>query len=319
MGIKLESVTKLLIVGAILFWITGCTMGPAKFAKAKSKSQTFQTTENNYGKIFSTALRVAAETGITVESSDKNGGTFLARDHNLKNMRELNFFIESIPNKSGYSITLVAKASKGGEKVIESYINNLKNYIPINSNNSVEKTINNNKSTSSKPSEKTSAILVQGALPQEGDLFVGGKFAIGGVGDFGIAGSAEKVLQEDFLNLGDIPAVLGAGVTVGYTSWGSRYLGYTNTSITDFRILGRAYYHADVLKNEKIDTYVTFGLGLRIWRVNYDIEWLSDITSTTLISESSLGIRYFISNALSVAAELGYGIGAVRVGVDLTL
>lgn len=168
----------------------------------------------------------------------------------------------------------------------------------------------------------TSMVFAQGALPTKGDLFVGGKFAIGGVGDFGIALSAEKVLQEDFLNLGDIPAALGAGVTVGYTSWGNRYSGYSNTSITDFRILGRAYYHADVLKNEKIDTYVTFGLGLRIWRINYANEFsafINDFTSTTLISESSLGIRYFLSNALSVAAELGYGIGALRVGVDLTL
>ncbi len=170
----------------------------------------------------------------------------------------------------------------------------------------------------------TSMIFAQGALPKKGDLFVGGKFAIGAIAgaSFGLAASAEKILQEDFLNLGDIPASLGAGVTVGYISWGNKYLGYTNTSITDFRILGRAYYHADVLKNEKIDTYATFGLGLRIWRVNYGNEWsayISDITSTTLISESSLGIRYFLSKALSVAAELGYGIGALRVGVDLTL
>lgn len=167
-------------------------------------------------------------------------------------------------------------------------------------------------------------VFAQGALPKKGDLFVGGKFAIGAIAgaSFGLAASAEKILQEDFLNLGDIPASLGAGVTVGYISWGNKYSGFTNTSITDFRILGRAYYHADVLKNEKIDTYVTFGLGLRIWRINYANEWaglINDFTSTTLISESSLGIRYFISNALSVAAELGYGIGALRVGVDLTL
>jgi len=168
----------------------------------------------------------------------------------------------------------------------------------------------------------TSMIFAQGALPKKGDLFVGAKFAIGGVGDFGIVGNAEKILQEDFLNLGDIPAALGAGVTVGYTSWGNRYGGYSDTKISDFRILGRAYYHADVLKNEKIDTYATFGLGLRIWHINYDNEWatyINDYSSTTLITESSLGIRYFLSKALSVAAELGYGIGAFRIGVDLTL
>lgn len=174
-------------------------------------------------------------------------------------------------------------------------------------------------------------VFAQGALPKKGDLFVGGKFAIGAIAgaSFGLAASAEKILQEDFLNLGDIPAALGAGVTLGYISWGDRYSGITNTSITDFRILGRAYYHADILKNEKIDTYVTFGLGLRIWRVNYPAApeyaglfgalWPKDITETNLITESSLGIRYFISQALSVAAELGYGIGAIRVGVDLTL
>lgn len=168
-------------------------------------------------------------------------------------------------------------------------------------------------------------VFAQGALPKKGDLFVGGKLALAGIrgADFGITVGAEKILQEDFLNLGDIPASLGAGATVGYASWGDAWGGYGNTGISDFWILGRAYYHADILKNEKIDTYVTFGLGLRILRINYPEElsiWgIKDFTDTDLISESSLGIRYFISNALSVAAELGYGIGALRVGVDLTL
>jgi hypothetical protein len=180
----------------------------------------------------------------------------------------------------------------------------------------------------------TSMIFAQGALPKKGDLFVGGKIALAGIrgADFGITVGAEKILQEDFLNLGDIPASLGAGAIFGYASWGDAWGGIKNSGINDFWILGRAYYHADVLKNDKIDTYVTFGLGLRIVHVNYpeppaDYQtfygfgylWPKDFTETDLISESSLGIRYFLTKALSVAAELGYGIGAVRIGVDLTL
>ena len=170
----------------------------------------------------------------------------------------------------------------------------------------------------------SSMIFAQGALPKKGDKFVGAKLALAGIrgADFGVTGGFEMILQEDFLNLGDIPASLGVGGTLGYASWGDRWGGYGGTSISDFWILGRAYYHADVLKNEKIDTYVTFGLGLRILRINYPEEYsifISDFTDTELISESSLGIRYFISKTLSVAAELGYGIGALRVGVDLAL
>lgn len=169
----------------------------------------------------------------------------------------------------------------------------------------------------------TSMIFAQGALPKKGDLFVGGKLALVGTaayaGDLGFVVNAEFVQQEDFLNLGDIPASLGLGAFFGYSS-GDHSI-YWNFS--QMMIMGSAYYHADILKNEKIDTYVVFNLGVEIvtWKWDGISGVLADSRDSNVDLEfnSAVGARYFISKKLALVGEFGWGMGLIRVGADIVL
>jgi len=168
----------------------------------------------------------------------------------------------------------------------------------------------------------SSMIFAQGALPQKGDKFVGGRIGLGSYGaGVGFGGGLEYVMQNDFLNLGDIPASLGLGASFGYSSYKSGYYGY-NWKYTNIIIMGDVFYHADVLKNEKIDTYVKFSLGYNAGKVKYDgLEGYDYRTPTYggVVTGSAIGARYFFTPALAAVAELGYGFGILRLGLDLAL
>ena len=165
-------------------------------------------------------------------------------------------------------------------------------------------------------------IFAQGALPNKGDKFVGGRIGLGSYGaGFGFGGGFEFVTQNDFLNLGDIPASLGFGASFGYSTYKSGYYS-GHWKYTNIVILGDVYYHADVLKNEKIDTYVKFSLGYNAGKVKYDgiyEDYYSTPTHGGVVTGSAIGARYFISPALAAVAELGYGFGILRLGFDLAL
>ena len=169
----------------------------------------------------------------------------------------------------------------------------------------------------------TSMIFAQGALPSKGDKFVGARIGLGSYGaGVGFGGGFEMVLQEDFLNLGDIPGALGVGASFGYSTYKSGYYGY-NWKYTNIIIMGDVFYHADVLKNEKIDTYVKFSLGYNAGKVKYDgLDGVNDYRSPTyggVVTGSAIGARYFFTPALAAVAELGYGFGILRLGLDLAL
>ncbi len=169
----------------------------------------------------------------------------------------------------------------------------------------------------------SSMVFAQGLLPKKGDLFVGGGLALIGTGtysgDAGFVAGAEFISQEDFLNLGDIPASLGFGAAFGYS--GGDHGIYWHFS--QMMIMGSAFYHADVLKNEKIDTYVVFNLGVEIltWKwdgVNGILEDSRD-SDFNLALNSALGARYFLTKKIALVGELGWGIGLVRIGAVIVL
>jgi hypothetical protein len=169
----------------------------------------------------------------------------------------------------------------------------------------------------------TSMIFAQGALPKKGDLFVGGRLGLGSLGaGVGFGGNFEMVTQEDFLNLGDIPASLGLGATVGYSTYSTGWYGY-NWRYTNIAILVNAIYHADVLQNEKLDTFVKFGLGYNVGSVKYDgVGVYGEGRTPThggVLVGSSVGARYFLSDALAFVAELGLGFAYLQLGVDIVL
>jgi hypothetical protein len=169
----------------------------------------------------------------------------------------------------------------------------------------------------------TSMIFAEGALPQKGDKFVGGKLGLGAFygADLGFGGSFEMVTQNDFLNLGDLPDALGFGAEFGYATYKSGYYGY-NWKYTNIVILASAYYHAQILDNDKIDTYVKFSLGYNAGSAKYDGPEGYDYKTPTyggVITGSAVGARYFITEALAAVAELGWGFGVLRIGLDLAL
>jgi len=169
----------------------------------------------------------------------------------------------------------------------------------------------------------SSLIFAQGGLPTKGDKFIGGRLGLGSLGaGIGFGGNFELVTQNDFLNLGDLPDALGFGATVGYSTYSSGWIGY-NWRYTNIAILVNAIYHADVLQKEKIDTFVKFGLGYNVGSVKYDGAGLyGDGRTPThggVLVGSSVGARYFLSDALAVVAELGLGFAWLQLGIDLVL
>jgi hypothetical protein len=169
----------------------------------------------------------------------------------------------------------------------------------------------------------SSMIFAQGVLPKKGDKFVGGKLGLGAFygADLGYGAGFEMILQEDFLNLGDIPASLGVGGSFGYSAYKDHWMG-SNWKYTNVVILISVFYHANVLDNNKLDTYVKFSLGYNAAKVKYDGVAGFDYSSPSvggLISGSAIGARYFISPTLAAVAELGWGFGLFRLGVDVAL
>lgn len=181
----------------------------------------------------------------------------------------------------------------------------------------------------------SSMIFAQGALPSKADKFVSGKIGLGAFygANLGFGGGFEYILQEDFLNLGDIPASLGFGAEVGYSSYTKNYnfggFYYSNFNIASYKvkttnivILGSAFYHANVLKIDKLDTYVKFSLGYNVAKSKYDgpSDYDYQLPSVGgIIAGSAIGARYFFTPALSAVAEFGYGFGILRLGLDFAL
>ena len=169
----------------------------------------------------------------------------------------------------------------------------------------------------------TTMIFAEGALPEKGDTFVGGRLGLGSLGaGVGFGANFEMVTQNDFLNLGDLPDALGFGATFGYSTYSSGWIGY-NWRYTNIAILLNAVYHIDILDKEKIDTFVKFGLGYNAGSVKYDGPGsYGDGRTPThggVLVGSSAGGRYFISDALAIVAELGLGFAWLQLGVDLVL
>lgn len=321
---KITNIIRMIILGTILIWITGC--GAPLYMFSSNKSDTYNTSETNTDKIYKSAVRTAGEMGLKVTSSDKAGGTFMADKQGIMNIVRLNFLLLDNSSNSDLSFILNTKASLGGRSTNRKFANILQNYIPLNTHVSSGKmsNVNNNPSVkqSNQPSENISAVFAQGALPKKGDLFVGGRLGLGSLGaGVGFGANFEMITQEDFLNLGDIPASLGLGATVGYSTYRTGWFGY-HWRYTNIAILVNAVYHADVLQNEKLDTFVKFGLGYNAGSVKFDgVGGYSGSSPTHggVLVGSSVGARYFLSDALALVAELGLGFAWLQLGVDVVL
>lgn len=164
-------------------------------------------------------------------------------------------------------------------------------------------------------------------LLKEGNIIVGGRLALGAVygASVGFVGNVEYGVQEGFLNIGDIPASLGVGGTIGYSSYSEDFSGFGynySWNYTNIIILVNGYYHADILKNPKLDTYFMLGLGYNVGSVSYDGPFGNLYSSPShggIVFGTGIGARYYFSPNLSGVAELGVGMGLLRIGVDFKI
>jgi len=158
---------------------------------------------------------------------------------------------------------------------------------------------------------------------KKGDIIVGGKLALGSVygANVGYVAGVEYGYQDDFLNIADIPGVLGIGLTLGYASYSEDYLAWGKWKYTNVVFLAGAYYHADVLKVENLDTYIVINVGYNAGSVSWDGRSGSYNSPSHggLVAGTGVGVRYYVSPNLAVSGELGIGMGALRIGVDFKL
>jgi hypothetical protein len=157
---------------------------------------------------------------------------------------------------------------------------------------------------------------------KRGDLFVQGRSAFGGVGvsgaDFGFVVGAEYGFQNDFFNLSDLPSTLGIGGSFGYSTYSSNYSLGGKWKYTVIVLLANATYHAPLFDNDKIDPFVMLSVGANIGDVKYKGP-LADYNSPSFggaVFGTSVGAKYFFSDAMAAVIELGWGLGLLRIGLD---
>ncbi len=162
-------------------------------------------------------------------------------------------------------------------------------------------------------------------LLKQGNIVVGGKLAIGAVygASIGFLGSAEYGLKEGAINIGDAGSTIGIGGTIGYSSY-SELFGYWD--FTNILILVNGYWHVDFLKNPKIDTYFMVGLGYNAGSVSwdgpptyYDYYKPSEPSHGGIVFGTGIGCRYYFTSNLAAVAELGVGMGLLRIGMDFKI
>jgi hypothetical protein len=161
---------------------------------------------------------------------------------------------------------------------------------------------------------------------QKGDIIVGGKLALGSVygASVGFVGNMEYGFKEDFLNIAEIPATLGLGVSFGYASYEEDYGAFGiagQWQYTNIILLGGVYYHADVLEVEKLDTSPFVNIGMNFGSVEWDGPDgnYSSPSHRGLVGGTGVGARYYVSPQLSVTGEVGVGMGVLRIGLDYKL
>lgn len=140
---------------------------------------------------------------------------------------------------------------------------------------------------------------------------------IAGVGGIPVSVSVDYPLSSvDNLTVGGYVGYMGANKDFSNTVF--------NYKIKYSAIVfgARATYHFDILKVDKLDTYVGAMLGYNYVGVKY----VGDNLPTGLASNVSgigwaglLGVKYGLTNSIKAFAELGYGISLATVGISFAL
>lgn len=158
---------------------------------------------------------------------------------------------------------------------------------------------------------------------QKGDIIVGGKLALGAVygANVGLIASGEYGFKQGFLNIPNFPASLGIGGSIGYSGYTKSYGIYGDYNYTNFLILGSGYWHVDLLKKKEVDTYVVLNLGFNVSSFSSSVSNAPDYDSSYggVVLGTGIGIKYYFIPNLAAVAEVGFGMGILRVGLDFKI
>ncbi len=169
--------------------------------------------------------------------------------------------------------------------------------------------------------------LVIAQETHQGDINIGPRVVLGAVygASMGFAAHGEYALKDDFIDLGeDVATWIGLGGSIAYSQYSQEVLFFTSGEKFTYRnvvILGSVFFHANVFKNPKLDTYLLFSVGTNTGSVKYSgtAGNISTPTVGAFTAGGGVGARYYFSPKAAVVAEAGVGIGALRLGVDFKL
>ena len=125
-----------------------------------------------------------------------------------------------------------------------------------------------------------------------------------------LSATFEKGIKDDFG-----PGNLSIGGTIAYKSGRSNGLGYHwNYNYT--AIAGRATWHPHFINSEKWNVYTGLSLGLHRAAVQSDFtDFDLAVSETSLVLAAYVGARYYFNENWAAYTELGYGLGALNIGV----
>ena len=163
----------------------------------------------------------------------------------------------------------------------------------------------------------TSTVMFGQIAYKMGDNNISGMLGLGGYGGLygtstmpAIAASYEMGYNENF-SIGGLAGITGSEFPV-LGSWKWKY--------TYILIGGRGAYHYDLLHKDNIDTYAGGMLGYNIVSFseeNAPASTLGFSASGSYVTYGGFaGARYYFSPNLAAQAEVGFGIGAITVGIS---
>lgn len=156
-------------------------------------------------------------------------------------------------------------------------------------------------------SRSSSSGLPPAAVLVEGSNVVSARLGTGTPMYFGVG--FEHMFTPNFGAIGDLR----------YGSYTSAMAGFGEWKLTVWEIAAQASFHADFLKVEGLDTFLSAGLG----RTFVSSTWtgstvvpVSSVTASAFEFIGYLNIRYFFADNFGVTAAVGTGMGTLNFGVD---
>lgn len=161
----------------------------------------------------------------------------------------------------------------------------------------------------------------------KGKTLIGPRLALGAVygASLGLAVQGEYVLADNFVDTGSVDNWFGIGGVFAYSTYSERFgfLGtFSEWEYTNIVFMGSAFFHFDLIKDSRWDTYSTLSLGINTGSVslrdNNGFNGSSPSVSG-LVFGLGIGARFAFNEKVAAAAEAGFGVGALRLGVDFKL